>query len=398
VFFTPTLDGGFVLANIDVTNLVNARLASEEAAMELQTLIDAMPGAVIRQRKRLDGVWVPFYISDRIFSLSGYSAEEAVSNAWLRENVDPVDFPNLLEGNEVALQGRQFVVEFRLRHKRGNWIWVRAMMRGHVDPTGRSEAICIWSDITLEHELQAQLAHARRLTQMGEVATGMAHEINQPLASISMAAENATRALGKMPNAANYLESKLKIITEQAMRAGALIDRAQMFNRTNSEPVVPVRVVAALDRAMDQISLLLHNSRVRLDKQVDDNLPVTLGRNGLLERVVANIVTNSCEAYDRQPHINATERIIRLHVRADQDCVHLMLQDSAGGIAPDLITRVFEPFFTTKPVGQGTGLGLTVVYGIIVDIGAKITVCNTGKGVEFNISLRRADGPQGVVH
>ena len=100
----------------------------------------------------------------------------------------------------------------------------------------------MWNDITRERELDEQMAYARKLAQMGEVATGMAHEMNQPLASISMAAENALRTLGNLPASSKQLGDKLHVIVDQAHRAAALIDHIRVFSRSGQERINPVRL------------------------------------------------------------------------------------------------------------------------------------------------------------
>jgi signal transduction histidine kinase len=390
VYSDPTPDGGFMITHIDVTELVNAKIASDATTLELEALIGAMPGALIRQRRNPDGSWNRFYVSARITDLTGHSRQEASDPDWVVHNTDPGDFTPLLEGVLQAYSGGQSVVEFRFRQKSKQWIWIRAMMRGYADNSDVAEAICIWSDITREHELKEELTQSRRLAQMGEVATGMAHEMNQPLTSISIAAENARRALQRLPHSASYLDEKLALITDQAHRASTMIDHVQSFNRrVNSKPGV-VMLNPILTAVAKKSALTLQQYQVQFVIRSNDNLPEVIGHEPSLERALGNFVTNSCEAYARNPAVEIGMRVITLECVDEDRHIKLIFRDQAGGIADHVLPRIFEPFFTTKPVGEGTGLGLSAAYGIIVGSGGAISIKNIDGGVEFHLSLLRA--------
>jgi PAS domain S-box-containing protein len=391
LFSIPTADGGFVIAHTDVTELVDARNASNTAAQELRALIDAMPGVLIRQRRHSDRVWTRFYVSDSVRDMTGYTPAEAFARGWWADNTDPADLPELFEKLDLAFAGGQSSAEFRFRCKNGAWIWVRVIMRGNIDPSGQAEAICVWSDITRERELDEQIAYAKRLAQMGEVATGMAHEMNQPLASISMAAENALRALGNLPASTKQLSDKLRLITDQAHRAAALTDHIRVFSRSGQERIGPVRLQDAVGNAAALLDGTLKSNLVRLENRLPKAFPEVTGRLGALEQALVNLIANACDAYaTRQDTLPPVERVIRVDGHAEAAAVHMRVRDFAGGIREDLLPRVFEPFFTTKPVGQGAGLGLSMAYGIVADLGGSISVRNVEDGTEFQITLPRA--------
>ena len=383
----PTADGGFIITHIDVTELVNARLASETTTQELQALIAAMPGALIRQRRNPDGSWNRFFVSAQVTDITGHSRLEASDPRWVIQNTDPADYATLLDGALQAYAGGQSAVEFRFRHRNAQWIWIRAMMRGYSAPSGDAEAICVWSDITHEHALKAELTQARHLSQMGEVATGMAHEMNQPLSSISIAAENARRALERLPHSVEYLDEKLLLITNQAHRAAMMIDQVQSYTRRlHSKPGI-VKLKHILADVVENAALTLEQYQAELVIRVPAELPDVIGHGPSLERALSNLVTNACEAYALNPGVMLSSRIITLEVMANEQSVQLIMRDRAGGIADAVLPRIFEPFFTTKPVGAGTGLGLSAAYAIIAGCGGAIAAENIEGGATFNISL-----------
>ncbi len=387
---TPTRDGGFVITYTDVTDFVIARNTSEAAARELQALIDAIPGVLIRQRPSSNSTWQRSYVSDSVLDMTGFTPEEAIAPNWMAHNVHPDDLAELRAQTVRAVEGEQSVAEFRFTRKDGRLIWVRALMRGNENASGQTEAICVWSDITREHALDEQVAHAKRLAQMGEVATGMAHEMNQPLASISMAAENALRALSNLPTSTRQLGDKLRVIIDQAHRAAALIDHIRVFSRSGQEHATAVRLQNITTTAGQLLASSLEASGVNLQNHLTQGLPEVLGRAGPLEQMMVSLIRNACEAYDRRDEaVLPGERVIRVEGSSDSENVHLLVSDVAGGIPEAVLSHVFEPFFTTKPVGQGTGLGLSMAYGIITDLGGSISVSNRNGGAVFHISLPR---------
>ena len=140
----------------------------------------------------------------------------------------------------------------------------------------------------------------------------------------------------------------------------------------------------------DQIASLEENI-ISLESRIPDNLPPVLGRMTPLEQVLINLVKNAAEAYERSlPELAPPRRVVRFEAEARSTEVLLRVQDFAGGISENLIQRMFEPFFSTKPIGSGTGLGLSMAYGIISDMGGAIIVRNEDGGAVFEIALPRA--------
>ena len=388
---TPSDDGGFVVVSSDVTEFVNARTKAESAARELRNLIDAIPGILVRKRRNQDGTMVRVFVSDSVTLLTGYSVEQAMSPGWWFDNVAKNDLEELKEQFDRVFNAGAADSEFRFRCRDRRWIWIRASMRRAIAPDGQVEAICIWNDVTAEREQEAQLTHATMLMHMGEVATGMAHELNQPLTSISIAAENAQRALDSNMARPGQVQEKLKLITSQAHRAAALIEHLQVFGRSRNERVGTLRWQDVIRNTAVLVEATLAENTISLENCVPDDLPPVIGRMSPLEQVLINLIKNSAEAYERhRPDLVPLRRLVRFEAEATDQQVLLRVRDFAGGIPEPLIERMFEPFFTTKPVGSGTGLGLSMTYGIIADVGGSISVHNDDDGAVFEIRLLRA--------
>ena len=264
------------------------------------------------------------------------------------------------------------------------------LRRSESEARQRAEEIAarLAKEIEERERAQQQVIQAARLASLGEMATGLAHELNQPLAGISMAAENARRTLDSMPEAPSRLREKLSLIVDLTQRAAAIIDRMRIFGRSETLGRGPVAIGEVLTGAERLLADKLHGSGVRLWVSLAPELPPVLGKSLQLEQVIMNLISNACDAYaELTAPVPAERWHIGITAEANADWVTIEVQDAAGGIPPEVLPRVFEPFFTTKPVGQGTGLGLSISYGIVTDMGGTITAENAAGGCRMRILL-----------
>ena len=367
-----------------------ALLAEVEAARhDLAALIDAMPGVLMRYRHQSGDEWSRIFVAPSVIDLTGYTPGEAMVCGWGTDNTDPQDLPLVKQGLQMALAGGQTTATFRFRRKDGAWLWVRMILRRHVGRSGVHDVLGIWSDVTRERELAERLAQSSKLAQLGEMATGMAHELNQPLAAISLAAENAQRELARLTMSAPRLSRRLDVILEMADRASGLIDHMRVFGRTGGGPSAPVEIPAAVAKAMSLIAVKLRDSRVRVRLDLPKSLPPVLAKTVPLEQVLINLFSNACDAYLERAEAEGARDIV-VAGEVAEGMVQITVADRAGGIAEAVMGQIFQPFLTTKPVGSGTGLGLSISYGIIAELGGSIEVCNRDGGAWFVIRLPEA--------
>lgn len=244
----------------------------------------------------------------------------------------------------------------------------------------------------------AQLAQASKLAQLGELATGMAHELNQPLTAITLAAQNAQRQLKRETPDITALSGRLDRIIAMAGRASTVIDHMRIFGRMGGEATGPISVTAALRGARDLLAFKLERHRIQVEEILPEQLPPVIGQAVPLEQVLVNLIANACDAYGELPTGEAASpRLVTIAALVAGDRVRITVRDAAGGIPPDVLPRIFAPFFTTKPVGQGTGLGLSISYGIINDMGGTLTAASADGGSTFTITLPVAPGPPSAV-
>ncbi len=248
-------------------------------------------------------------------------------------------------------------------------------------------AVVVFRDVSKQREMQQKLLQSSKMATLGEMATGVAHELNQPLNVISIALGNILRKIENGTADALYTTAKLNKISTQVERATSIIEHMRIFGRN------PPHTMTRLDPLkMVEGTLSLIGEQLRLSEiEVITELPATIspirGRQVQVEQVLLNLLANARDAVNATDNATAKKIFIRAHDDTQKKIVRIEVEDTGGGIAPEAITRVFEPFFTTKDVGQGTGLGLSISYGIIGDMGGALSVHNTDQGACFVIVL-----------
>jgi len=221
-----------------------------------------------------------------------------------------------------------------------------------------------------------------------EIAAGLAHELSQPLASIVLAAENALIALKTAPDETAVVVQKLERIAQQAARAAKLIDHMRFFGRRESGVAQPIDLSAALDGALLILDARLRRTKVEIVRDIAPDLPQVLGTLVLVEQVMINLIANACDACKAAtPALPQGRRRIEVAAFAKGGTVVLTVADRAGGIPVSDLPRVFQPFFTTKPAGEGMGLGLSISYGIVSDMGGTMTARNGKDGAVLELRL-----------
>ena len=276
--------------------------------------------------------------------------------------------------------------DFALQATDGRTHWVRDAVRVTARSGDMVEVVGYISEVTKEKEQQLHQQQLTTLLTLGEMATGMAHELNQPLAGISFAAQNGELLLSREPVDLRALSDKFAKIGAQTRRASRLIDHMRVFARNEHEDMRPVAWREVLDSAMYILRPKLRGCIFH--DAVHGDLPDVMGAPIPMEQVLINLISNAIDAYETSG--DDVPREVTVSGSVDDDHVALRVTDRAGGIPPHILSRVFEPFFTTKPPGKGTGLGLSLAFGTIVEMGGTITAGNENGGAVFEIRLPKA--------
>jgi signal transduction histidine kinase len=249
-----------------------------------------------------------------------------------------------------------------------------------------AHSIFIFSDITEMQHQRAQLEQATKLATLGEMATGIAHEINQPLNAVKLMAENIRRGMEiNSEKTQGRVADKMQQIIAQIDRAATITTHMRKSARNATEEDLFSEIPDTITGCQTMLA-----SRMRLEDiewlvACEETLPAAAIHPLRLEQVLLNLMGNAMDAI---ASTKADQKWIRVEAhQGERDTVSLSIEDSAGGIPENVIQRIFEPFFTTKEVGKGTGLGLSISYNIIKDSGGELTVENTQHGARFTIEL-----------
>lgn len=253
---------------------------------------------------------------------------------------------------------------------------------------GKASLVTVVVDLSEIFASQAQLVHASKLATLGEMSAGIAHELNQPLNNIRMAAE----ILGERDENGDLLpgaDQLLENITSQVDRAATIIDHMRMFAR-NDVSEGEVDPIKAVDGALSLVGEQIRLAGINIVHLAPDTVRLVRGDTFQLEQVVVNLLTNARDAIIQHDDVNGKQPgHIRIEIEdnSESDTINIMISDDGGGIPENVKNQIFDPFFTTKEVGKGTGIGLSISHGIIASMGGTITTENTEDGARFIIAL-----------
>lgn len=268
----------------------------------------------------------------------------------------------------------------------GSERWLRNSARVIERKAASTEIAGYLSDVTAEIDEQRRIQRVATLITLGEMATGMAHELNQPLSSINFAAQNATLQLQRPAPDLLMVGNKLEKIAAETLRASKLLDHLKIFARNEKRAMEPFSWQVALHNAMELMAPRLRTASVQ--DAVPQDLPPVLGVPILMEQILINLIGNAIDAYEtRAAPADPAVRIVTVSGAMEDATVVLRVADRAGGIPSAVLERVFEPFFTTKSPGKGTGLGLALCFGTVSGMGGTLTARNHNGGAVFEIRL-----------
>lgn len=253
-----------------------------------------------------------------------------------------------------------------------------------LDDRGQESGLwVICTDLTEQKQTSAQLIQASKLATLGEMSTGMAHELNQPLNVISLATSNLRFTINKGKATPDNTLSKLDRIDGAVHRAASIIDHMRAYGRLAGEGLTEINVGEVVSGACKLLSEQLKLSNISLINEVPEDGLHVKGNAIQLEQVLINLINNAKDAIKEK----SAEGSITVDCESDGNRVLLRVTDTGGGIPEHVLPHIFEPFFTTKPVGKGTGLGGSISYGIVREMQGDIWVENVTGGAQITISL-----------
>lgn len=250
------------------------------------------------------------------------------------------------------------------------------------DGQGQTGALVIVEDVTARISLEEQLQQREKLSSIGLLAAGVAHEVNTPLTGVS----SYTQMLLGMLNENDPKHALLQKVRAQAERATNIVNNLLNFSRTGSaSEFIEIDVARVLDDTLQLLEPQLRRSQIEIVRSYDEDAPEAFGNAAKLQQVFTNLILNARDA------IPDGGRIIVATAVAEDGSLVAEISDTGIGIAPENVAKIYDPFYTTKGVGRGTGLGLAVSYGIVQEHAGRISVASTpGHGTTFRITLPTA--------
>jgi C4-dicarboxylate-specific signal transduction histidine kinase len=231
---------------------------------------------------------------------------------------------------------------------------------------------------------QAQLIHAEKLSAVGELASGVAHEINNPLTTIL---GQAHLLLGR-EEVGEHVRDRLLLISEEASRAARIVQNLLLFSRHYPPERRPCSLADQVRRVLELTAYQLQQDDIHIVTEFDETCPPVYADDNQVQQVLLNLVQNAHQAMAKQP----AERVLTMRVRPTERGGIVDVLDTGPGIPVEALPRLFDPFFTTKPPGEGSGLGLSVSYGIVAEHGGRLSAGNRPEGgAVFSVELPGGD-------
>jgi two-component system NtrC family sensor kinase len=263
-------------------------------------------------------------------------------------------------------------------HHQGAFLTVNISITPLVSKSGeRIGRLLLFDDVTQRERMAEQMTQTEKLTSLGLLAAGVAHEVNTPLAVIS----NYTQMLAKQLPEGDPKQALIEKIVKQTFRASEIVNNLLNFSRTGAAELTNIDLNRVVEETLSLVAHPLKTSQIQIVREFGQGLPAVRGSANKLQQVFLNLFLN---ARDAMP----SGGMLEVRTSAHNGSVEVEIVDTGAGIPREHIHRIFDPFFTTKAVGRGTGLGLSVTYGIIKEHAGKIDVRSTpGKGTSFHVEL-----------
>ncbi|ALK96875.1 histidine kinase [Massilia sp. WF1] len=338
------------------------------------------------------------YVNPALCAMVGYSAEELLGRRPPYPYWHPDDLEKQARESDEALQGRAAPhgFESRLRHKDGHDVITMVYAAPLVDAQGVHRG---WMssvvDITAQKRAEARqrdqelrLQRSARLASVGEMASTLAHELNQPLMALSnfAVAARALAARASVPAGTEMLTGALDEIVGQSQRASEIVKRVRAFINPQRAHYEMLTMESVITHAQTLLKPELQGQGVTLRLRLEDAAAPVRGDRVLLEQVLANLIHNALHAMQDQADLAPAQRAIELSTRLAGQALRITVADQGPGIPADQLEQVFAPFFTTKP--DGLGLGLNICRTIVEAHGGFMTVENRpGGGAAFSFTL-----------
>jgi len=374
--------------NLDITHLKELEKMLERSEKKYHEIFNSIPNPVFV----LDAESLEIRdCNDAVRAVYGYDRSEILRRCFVEL------FPQEEQPRYVAKVMRSSVIhQARQIHKDGRTLFVD-MWISPAEYPGRKALLVTTSDITKRLEAEQQLIQASKMATLGEMATGVAHELNQPLAVIKTASRFFLKKVkNNEPIQASVMSTMAEEIDSHVDRASRIINHMREFGRKTDRKLDSISINAVLRKTSEIFSQQLKARGIEVVWDLEDSLPSVHADANRLEQVFINLLINARDAIEEKvaahPHLKGEKKIFLISRRQER-MVQVEVRDSGKGIPSSIIDKIFEPFFTTKEVGKGTGLGLSISYQIVQDFNGTIRAqSREEEGAAFIISFPAVEG------
>jgi len=383
----------------DITDRKKAEEALRESEEKYRLLVESLNDMIFSIS--IDGVFT--YMSPAVSRMSRYSAEEVIGRN-ISEFVHPEDLPEVKNIIKATYEGKIEPAVFRVVDKDGSSKYVRALGRPTIIQGETVGLTGIMTDITdqvkLEEEkktIEEELIQSQKLEALGRLAGGVAHDFNNMLAGILGNAEFLIGRLSQNPELLKIVEN----IVQATENAARLTKNLLSFSRRQSRTQEPVDIHDLIKQIVEMLSRTA-DRRIRIESKCQSEKSIVMGDRAILANVLMNLGINSRDAMPQGGRlVYATQEVHLDQAFMDNhgykldpgDYLKIEVSDTGCGMKPEGKKRIFEPFFTTKEPGQGTGLGLAMVYGAVQEHGGIIDCYSEpGRGTTMKIYLPLCEG------
>ncbi|MCK4729578.1 MAG: PAS domain S-box protein, partial [Desulfobacterales bacterium] len=314
----------------------------------------------------------------------GYSKEDLLKLSFM-------DLGHEEDGQEIIsdfkdVTGHRSIVFSKKRHRRkdGSLFYTNIHVCG-AQYMERNALIATTTDVTESIQKEAMLIQASKLATLGEMAAGIAHELNQPLNVMKIGSDFLREMASKGKKISDEeLDTVTEEISSQVDRASGIINHMRDFARVADVKTGKADINKPIVDVFKILGEQLRLRQIEVELDLEDNLPPIMADSNKLEQVLINLVTNARHAMEET--MSGSTKLLKIRSFTDNGDIVVTVSDTGNGIPKDIIDRIFDPFFTTKEVGKGTGLGLSISYGIVKDFGGTIRVeSEVGTGTTFEL-------------
>ncbi|MBN1664571.1 MAG: PAS domain S-box protein [Deltaproteobacteria bacterium] len=394
--------------------LAKANKALKETTDHLSLILESLP--IVSYTCTADGYFRTTFVNNSIQDITGYTPQQFTKDPFFwQEHIHPDDRDDVLAELEMVNLKGTYRFEYRFQAADGSYRWFSDHRRliTTTKPT-RHYIIGAWQDITEERRIRRegelrlqQMIQSHKLTALGEVVTGVAHEINNPVSFIAnniplleemwstvepILASNGASHPDWSDRGVSYVEvcDNMKEIIEEfkiaSLRIKRVIAGLKEFARADeTAPMKTVKISEVINGVLIIVGAQIRKTVSRIDQYIDQNLPPIPGHFQKIEQVIANLLINAHQSVpaDRKGKITITARYLSHH-----KAIVIEIEDNGNGMDKDILDHIFEPFFTTRRDMEGTGLGLSISYGLVKEHHGVIGVLSRpGIGSRFSVYL-----------